>query len=51
MMAEALGKYVQSKVLSKEIMGIKPTSSIPPMSVQQFVDDTILFGISSVVEA
>lgn len=33
------------------IKDIKPASTLPPTMLQQFMDDTFFFGISSVVEA
>lgn len=41
-----------SKLLSEEsIKEVKPASSLEPTIIQQFVDDTILFGKASMVEA
>ncbi|XP_057813460.2 uncharacterized protein LOC131027422 [Cryptomeria japonica] len=50
-LAEVLDSNFNSMVNKGALLGIKPASMVPPNVLQQFVDDTILFGISSVLEA
>ncbi|XP_059070533.1 uncharacterized protein LOC131860174 [Cryptomeria japonica] len=51
MVAEVLSRNFSNLIRSNRISGVKATSTLPPMVMQQFVDDTFLFGLSSVIEA
>ncbi|XP_057841593.2 uncharacterized protein LOC131051207 [Cryptomeria japonica] len=50
-MAECLGRNLQRMVEQGSIMGLKPSSSNMVYTHQQFMDDTILMGRSTMVEA
>lgn len=51
MIAEVLGRNVVDLMINGRLQGFKATSTIPPSVIQQFVDDTFLFGKSSVIKA
>lgn len=50
-MVEALGRYLLKMVSEGSFQGLSPSSSNIVCSHQQFIDDTILLGISSIREA
>lgn len=49
-MVEALGKYLLKLVFEGSFQGLKPCSSNLVCSHQQFIDDTILLGSSTIRE-
>ena len=49
-MAEGPGHMIQSAMADRTLRGLSLYNA-PPLSYQQFVDDNLLFGISSVEEA
>ncbi|XP_057839248.2 uncharacterized protein LOC131049223 [Cryptomeria japonica] len=51
MVAEVLSQNFSHLIRNKIISGVKVASTLPPVVMQQFVDDTFLFGQSSVIEA
>lgn len=51
MVAEVLSKNFSNLIRTNRISGVKATSTLPPMVMQQFMDDTFLFGLSYVIEA
>lgn len=50
-MAESLGRVINWAREKGQLVGIKITSNMEPITHQQFVDDTMLFGSSSHMEA
>ncbi|XP_059066524.1 uncharacterized mitochondrial protein AtMg01250-like [Cryptomeria japonica] len=50
-LVEVLASNLNFMVNRGALLGIKPASTMPPNVLQQFVNDTILFGISTVWEA
>lgn len=50
-MAESLGRFINNLVIQGEIFGLQPSCTRLKCSHEQFVDDTILMGESSVKEA
>lgn len=50
-MAEALGRTIQIAQDLGKISGVKITSNLPSVTHQQFADNTLLFGESSLQEA
>ena len=50
-MAEVLSRNLVSLTNSSRIKGLKPTSQCPLQVIQQFVDETFLYKISSIHEA
>ena len=51
MIAEVLGRSFYKLVDSGCIKGVKPATNVEVEVIQQFVDDTFLFGESSIMEA
>ena len=51
MVVEVLGRSFSKLVNTSCVKGIKPTTTADTEVLQQFVDDTFLFGESSVMEA
>jgi hypothetical protein len=51
MVADVLSRTMSMLVTTRKIQGFKPTSTHPQVVLEQFVDDTFLFGYSSVIEA
>ncbi|XP_059073331.1 uncharacterized mitochondrial protein AtMg01250-like [Cryptomeria japonica] len=51
MIAEVLSRNVTHLVSNGRLQGFKVASTLPPSNIQQFMDDTFLFGKSSVMEA
>ena len=51
MVAEVLGRSFTKLVNTGCVKGIKPATSVDAEVLQQFVDDTFLFGESSIMEA
>lgn len=50
-LAESLGRNIKKLVDQRSLVGLTPSSSLLTCSHQQFVDDTILMGRSTVAEA
>lgn len=51
MIVKVLGRNVVDLMVNGRLQGFKAASTIPPSMIQKFVDDTFLFGKSSVIEA
>lgn len=51
MIYAVLSRNVVDMMINGRLQGFKEASTIPPSVIQKFVDDTFLFGISSVIEA
>lgn len=51
MIAKVLNRNVTHLVTNGRLQGFKAASMLPPSNIQQFVDDTFLFGRYSVMEA
>lgn len=51
MIAEVLSRNVTHLVTNGRLQGFKAASTLPHSNIQQFMDDTFLFGKSSVMEA
>ncbi len=51
MVAEVLGRYFSKLVNVVCVKGIKLATTTDTEVLQQFVDDTFLFGESSIIEA
>ena len=51
MVAKVLGRPFYKLVSTGCVKGVKPATSAETEVIQQFVDDTFLFGESSVMEA
>ena len=51
MVAKVLGRSFSKLVNKICVKGIKPTTTTDTKVLQQFVDDTFLFGESSIMEA
>lgn len=49
--AEVMGRSFTKLVNTRCVKGIKPTTSVEAEVLQQFVDDTFIFGESSIMEA
>lgn len=50
-LAKCLGRNIKKLIDQRSIIGLRPSSSLLIYSHQQFVDDTILMGRSTVTEA
>lgn len=50
-MAEAFGRSIQQAQIEGRILGITVATNMPNITHQQFVDDTILAGSSTIEEA
>ena len=50
-MMEGLGRLLKAKSQNHQLKGLSPHPSLEPQTHQQFVDDTMLMGNSSVQEA
>lgn len=50
LMVEALGRNIQKDLSTGSLKGLSPSSRSDPITHQQFFDDTILMGESSVYE-
>lgn len=50
-LVEVLASNLNSMVRRGALLGIKPSSTVPPNVLQQFFNDTIIFGISSIWES
>ena len=50
-MMEGLGRLLKAKVHNWDLKGLSPHPGMEPQSHQQFVDDTMLLGNSSMQEA
>ncbi|XP_059066268.1 uncharacterized mitochondrial protein AtMg01250-like [Cryptomeria japonica] len=51
MVAKVLSRNFSHLIRNRKISGVKAASTLPPVVMQQFVDDTFLFGQSFVIEA
>lgn len=51
MIVEVFGRNVVDLMVKGRLQGFNVASTIPPFVIQQFVDDTFLFGKSSMIEA
>lgn len=49
-MVESLGRVINRARETQQLNGIKITSDLEPITHQQFVDDTMLFGLSNIIE-
>ncbi|KAH9291381.1 hypothetical protein KI387_043430, partial [Taxus chinensis] len=49
--AEALSRSIKAAILEGSLKGLHISSNLPPLSHQQFADDTFLFGQGTVPEA
>lgn len=51
LMVEGLGRALKARKVEGAIKGVRPHEGMDPQTHQQFVDDTMLMGVSSVREA